>query len=275
MQEEIWRKVDFIKNINPNYYEVSNLGRVKSFPKSNYKNTRFLKPRRNGRENSDGKVMLNSDGYHINIGIGRLVALAFIPNEKGYKYVRHKDNDKNNNCVENLEWCTKSMCDTRRVSNEYIKNNDNVYKLIINGQHEVLFNVEDYDLVNQYHWNISDGYARSGNIMMHRLIMNFPSELVDHIDHNRLNNTRNNLRTCNSLQNAFNRDSKNAKYGVFGVRPVGKKWVARITYKGKKYNLGTYTNYNDAVNARINKELELYGEFSSYKDLVEEIDDGK
>lgn len=96
---EIWKNVD-------DRYSVSNLGRVKS----NYANKeRFLKP----FFNHCGYLMV--DIRHPNsrksISVHRLVAMAFIPNPDNLPEVNHKDEDKTNNCVENLEWCdTKYNC---------------------------------------------------------------------------------------------------------------------------------------------------------------------
>ena len=79
-------------------YAITRDGRVWS-----YKSNKFLKP------------VLDKDGYHkVNLHkdkkmktfrIHRLVADAFIPNPKGLPQVNHKDENKSNNCVENLEWC--------------------------------------------------------------------------------------------------------------------------------------------------------------------------
>lgn len=99
---EIWKDI-------PNYegkYQVSNLGRVKSF---------LIK-----RNLPNGKIMSNNSGKHYvlvhlmknnkreTINMHRLVASLFIPNPKNKKVVNHKDCNKKNNYYKNLEWCTKS-----------------------------------------------------------------------------------------------------------------------------------------------------------------------
>ena len=204
------------------------------------------------------------------MSVGRLVAIAFIPNQNGYKYVKHKDGNVKNNNITNLQWCSKSEYDSRTKTNKYIKINNQTYKLIINNTDEVLFDSEDYNTISSYHWKLNKyGYAYSHHIAMHRLVLNNPDGIVDHIDHNKLNNKKNNLRICTIQENNRNRDKKKSKYGVLGVYPILSKWIARIMHKGIKYNLGTFDTYEEAAVARIEKEIELFGEFSSQKHLLE------
>lgn len=105
MTEEIWKDVNGWEGL----YQVSNLGRVRSVPHYDWMNRPYkgkvLTPVRNGngylRVNmTNGKIRRLSD-------VHRLVASAFIPNPNGYPEVNHKDEDKDNNHVDNLEWCTE------------------------------------------------------------------------------------------------------------------------------------------------------------------------
>lgn len=80
-------------------YKVNNRGEVLS--------VRSMKLLKAGK-NSHGymNIALTKDGKSKTHKIHRLVAIAFIPNPNNYPYINHKDEDKTNNNVENLEWCT-------------------------------------------------------------------------------------------------------------------------------------------------------------------------
>ena len=81
-------------------YQVSTYGRVKSLANDKEK---ILKPVKNTR----GYVQVNlyKDEKMKHMLIHRLVAIAFIPNTKNYEQINHKDENKINNHVDNLEWC--------------------------------------------------------------------------------------------------------------------------------------------------------------------------
>lgn len=92
---EIWRDIEGYEGL----YQVSNKGRVKSLK---YGKERILKSHDNGRGYVD--VQLSKDSTRKYIKVHRLVAQAFIPNQNNLSEVNHKDENKKNNCVENLQW---------------------------------------------------------------------------------------------------------------------------------------------------------------------------
>ena len=101
--EEIWRDIVGFEGI----YQVSNTGTVRRI----YPNrTKTLKQcLAGGYTNKEYLyVSMSANGKCRSSSVHRLVAEAFIPNPEGLPQVNHKDEDKFNNCVENLEWCTAS-----------------------------------------------------------------------------------------------------------------------------------------------------------------------
>ena len=83
-----------------NRYLISNTGNVFSI-----KSNKILKPEI--RRNYYSVQLFNGKTYK-HYSIHRLVASHFIPNPNNFLYVNHKDENKLNNCVSNLEWCTAS-----------------------------------------------------------------------------------------------------------------------------------------------------------------------
>lgn len=94
------------------YYQISNLGRVKSVERV-YKTKlsyRTVPERIRTPVNANGYLYceLWKEGNHKRFAVHRLVAQAFIENPGGLPHVNHKDGNKQNNAVSNLEWCTQS-----------------------------------------------------------------------------------------------------------------------------------------------------------------------
>ena len=88
---------------------------------------------------------------------------------------------------------------------------------------------------------------------------------IDHIDSNRLNNQKDNLRLCNRSQNLGNRNkSKNNKSGFKGViwDKKTKKWLAQTGVNYKHKALGYFTNIMDAAKTYDKFALEYYGKFA-------------
>ena len=98
---EIWKDIEGYGGL----YQVSNLGRVKSLNYNRTKKEKILKP----RSNKDGYLNVNlyKEGRMKTCLVHRLVAKAFIPNPDNKSQVNHRDEDKTNNCVDNLEWMTR------------------------------------------------------------------------------------------------------------------------------------------------------------------------
>lgn len=96
---EQWKDVEGFEHL----YQVSNIGRVRSLPRTTTSG-RILKP----AVDKDGylRVRLVDGKVSKNFYVHRLVALAFIPNPCGFPVINHKDEDKQNNRVDNLEFCT-------------------------------------------------------------------------------------------------------------------------------------------------------------------------
>lgn len=109
--QEIWKDVEGYEGL----YQVSNLGNVrgldrvrrngKSHSQQCFQKGKLLKP---AIQKSVGYkfVVLSKQGKTKGFRVHRLVAKAFIPNPNNYPCINHKDENKTNNSVENLEWCT-------------------------------------------------------------------------------------------------------------------------------------------------------------------------
>ena len=114
--KEIWKDIEGYEGI----YQVSNKGRVKSLKRkicSNSNNHKYNTLSEKLLKLSGGgkyiQVILCKDGKTSAKLVHRLVAQAFIPNPNNYPVINHKDENKKNNDVRNLEWCTY------KYNNEY------------------------------------------------------------------------------------------------------------------------------------------------------------
>lgn len=133
------------------------------------------------------------------------------------------------------------------------------------------FDLEDYDKIKNYSWSINkDGYIvayidkDNPVCLLHRLIIKTDKQ-VDHINHNKSDNRKYNLREATVTQNSMNKEllSQNTS-GVTGVDWVQhiNKWRARIKANGKEIHLGVFELFEDAVRARKEAEDKYFGEWS-------------
>jgi hypothetical protein len=140
-----------------------------------------------------------------------------------------------------------------------------------------LIDAEDYPLVKAYPWATSGHrYVRTRHyfggkvysLLMHRIVMMLPHEgerVVDHINHDSLDNRKANLRVCTHQQNIFNSPiSRASTSGVKGVWRNGKyRWTANVRKNGVNYGK-SFRNKEDAAAWVREKRIELHGEFACH-----------
>lgn len=147
--------------------------------------------------------------------------------------------------------------------------------------HTFLIDEEDYDNVKNYTWHIHHGYVvhtisrkinkKQGQIPIHRLVMGNPQGYeVDHINGNKLDNRKCNLRVCTGKQNKKNRGrNSNNSSGFSGVfRGKNGKFIAYITSERERIHLGTFDDFESAKRAYMIRSVQLFGEFSRHYNEV-------
>lgn len=126
-----------------------------------------------------------------------------------------------------------------------------------------IVDASDFDELNRFKWHLgSAGYAQRGTrtngqfliIRMHRVILKPPQGSVsDHINRDKLDNRRCNLRACSIAENARNAKlQKNNSSGITGVywHKAAQAWEASITVHRKRINLGLFPTIDAARTAR-------------------------
>lgn len=196
-----------------------------------------------------------------------------------------------NNKVQAKGLCSKHYSQMRRYGKiieysyrdktnhiEIVDDHAEIY--LINRNNEIcakcLIDIEDIDLVKDIKWHKSNlqrstYYCISNNSKwrrIHRLILGITDEntLVDHINHNGLDNRKSNLRICTNQQNICNCNiPKNNKSGCKGVywAKDKQKWTVQVTINNKTKYIGRFTEYEDAVKARNEAAKKYYGEFAN------------
>lgn len=145
-----------------------------------------------------------------------------------------------------------------------------------------MVDAEDVEKIINYGWYINKkGYVvassryrvKNGHtsLRLHRIVMNCPPNMVvDHINHNALDNRKCNLRICTQDENIRNRNpDRHSKSGIKGVYPENGKWRAMISYNRKQYHLGTFSNIQEAIRVRQEAEQRFYGEFANIQSTKE------
>lgn len=120
---EEWKAIEGFEEL----YEISNIGNVKSLNYNGTGKERIMKQGNNG--NGYLRVCLSKNGKIKKFLVHRLVAQAFLPNPKNYKEINHKDENKLNNCVSNLEWCDRQYNNNFGTRTEKCSKKVNQYTL--------------------------------------------------------------------------------------------------------------------------------------------------
>ena len=205
---------------------------------------------------------------------------------------------KVDNC--NNEVCTKGYCSkhymqyrkyghilerTKFDLNEIVIYDDYAEIVLYNKDNveitRALIDLEDVDKVSKYKWYLINGYVYNVKVgLLHRFIMNCPSddEVIDHINHNKLDNRKDNLRICNQKQNLMNkqktqRRNTTSQYKGVSWNKQRNKWRAQIRINGKSKHIGYYTNELEASIEYDKKALLYFGVYAKLNHPIENYTD--
>lgn len=129
------------------------------------------------------------------------------------------------------------------------------------GEHNILIDKEDYKKVSVVKWSVIKNchtyYAvakiNKKSVRLHRLILDFPkNKSIDHINHNGLDNRKQNLRICTHLENMQNKKvPKNNKIGISGIYYNSKLdlYIVRKQYNNMRDYIGSFKSLNKAKTA--------------------------
>lgn len=151
--------------------------------------------------------------------------------------------------------------------NEYIIKEDHAEIIIRNNRQQIiataLIDIDDVEKCMPIKWSMSQKHyvrCRHKNISLHRFIMDYDGPLqIDHINRNRLDNRKSNLRIVSIFVNAQN----NGKEGVSFDKKTN-KWRAEFNRYGKYFYVGSYKTKEEALIARNNKITEIDNDKNIY-----------
>lgn len=143
----------------------------------------------------------------------------------------------------------------------------------------VLIDKDDYQRVTEHNWQLnstgyvrrssvnSDGFLKRKTILLHRFLLGFPNCEIDHINRNKLDNRRCNLRLSNRFQNSFNKEI----FGSIDYCKKSKMYSARAAITKHRINFGSFIQKRKAelVISRFYKYLN--GDSSYYNYIIKHL----
>lgn len=156
---------------------------------------------------------------------------------------------------------------------------------LANGKGEAIVDDDDYEYLSQFKWHLAEGYAchsismgkKNGkrvfiNILMHRVVNKTPEGMkTDHINRNRLDNRKENLRACTHQQNQANHAKRRgavSKYKGVSFCKQTNKWKSAIRISGMGITIGRFSKEEDAAKAYNDNAKKFFGEFAYLNEVV-------
>lgn len=154
----------------------------------------------------------------------------------------------------------------KRTYRPHVEEKDHVL-LQVYTKGKILFTKVDkeYSELDAKFWGLTNaGYVKEKNSYLHRLITKpEPEQQVDHINGDKLDNRKSNLRLVTNQQNQMARHVVVAKSGYKGVVKHGSGYRATIKYNGKTIPLGNYPTPEKAAKAYNRAALAIFGEYAT------------
>lgn len=166
-----------------------------------------------------------------------------------------------------------------------IRMRPSLIKIMVGDDKVMLIDGRDHQRIKHLKWHLhSSGYIcravwrennrKQGCVFLHREVLPCPEgKVVDHINGNKLDNRRHNLRLATHSQNCANsvirQDNTSGYIGVSAVSNSN-KWRAYVRNNGKPLYLGLFNSKEEAATTRDKKALELFGEYAklNFKESV-------